>query len=1008
MNRKGQVFIVGLVIIVIIVLIYGYIQMNYNYRIKSELLHEPLGEKQSALIRTYQRAENSLFYIDQAGEYSYYTSLLDMASSGGIYAKQDVNTPAVPKCGEHVYYLWNNDTEECYPDFKSNITGYLDDEMNSRLDQHILDIGWNNYDYTFKQQNASLKLIAKAKQKVNFEIMHQSVMKGFTDVEGTFVFPIALQSDRINTESCFGYRDLDGKSENGKENFHDGIDLAVAKGSEVYAVTGGSVFKICEEWTGTCQCSLSDPRDPCSDPTACRGKCGNYGNYIILKHGENLYTRYSHLDSVARLSEGDVVNKGDVIARSGNTGKSGGPHLDFKVYASDNLGGDKANSPFCFYSEEQLSKFIFTDTAFSCKDKYNYAMIPSRHDPDLAEECTHVDTSLMLSLGADTGGSGSCQMSVLLNGDEPSLSEDEVNRVLGDANSPATNFGHIFYGYSASMGIDNAFALAFFRKESGYGTAGVATRTHSIGNMMIPSNCQFDKPGFDDFASGEHSKKLNTQCTDSTYECDFVDCNPYTFPGKVTCFCGFNDWDKGIMAWFDMIAGPYYVGAGLDTVEKILPKYDPPGAEGYITFVRKEVSQYDKYKNTPPCAQVQSVWGGYTVEPHFSAVAEHDLGVYRKLVEFAKETAEECAGDGVVGCVEDKMKEFNDTQENKDAGFVISRACEDNYLYYDFVEEYYDCLMNNQSACYCKMNFTGDTGETFKIKFIEDKFFLEVPDDNELAYYLPFKTTFYANNPSVDAEEYNDLFYEVEFDEDGKFIKAQILRPLILPPDVPADILYLYKPEKKSLFMIGAPDGTPECAPNKYRYRFCLETPSSVPNPEKGFKPEQIKIRFALEMKDITEPPVIKDLEGTLIDPPGNLIAVKWEPSPAIDLFAYRVYDGTNMFPIGDTYNELIAGDCDTSILRINLRGVVACSGSTCTFTTLGISTSAEIKKCYHLEDEDMMFYIMQMPPKSTSESYYVGVTAIDGNNNEIEVPGGFSYGSNYISLPEVEYPFLP
>lgn len=57
----------------------------------------------------------------------------------------------------------------------------------------------------------------------------------------------------------------------------------------------------------------------------------SYGRYLIIDHGGGCRTLYAHLSKVL-VSEGDVVIKGDVIARAGSTGNSTGPHLHFELW----------------------------------------------------------------------------------------------------------------------------------------------------------------------------------------------------------------------------------------------------------------------------------------------------------------------------------------------------------------------------------------------------------------------------------------------------------------------------------------------------------------------------------------------------------------------------------------------------------------------------------------------------------------------------------------------------
>ena len=54
------------------------------------------------------------------------------------------------------------------------------------------------------------------------------------------------------------------------------------------------------------------------------------GGTIIMDHGHGISTIYSHLESVL-VSVGDQINQGDIIGTVGSTGRSTGPHLDFRV-----------------------------------------------------------------------------------------------------------------------------------------------------------------------------------------------------------------------------------------------------------------------------------------------------------------------------------------------------------------------------------------------------------------------------------------------------------------------------------------------------------------------------------------------------------------------------------------------------------------------------------------------------------------------------------------------------
>jgi murein DD-endopeptidase MepM/ murein hydrolase activator NlpD len=90
----------------------------------------------------------------------------------------------------------------------------------------------------------------------------------------------------------------------GKQKFHRGVDFAGRAGSQVLAVASGVV-------TG------SDRR-------------AGYGNMVEISHGNGFVTRYSH-NSENAVKKGETVDKGQLIAKMGSTGRATGPHVHFEV-----------------------------------------------------------------------------------------------------------------------------------------------------------------------------------------------------------------------------------------------------------------------------------------------------------------------------------------------------------------------------------------------------------------------------------------------------------------------------------------------------------------------------------------------------------------------------------------------------------------------------------------------------------------------------------------------------
>lgn len=106
--------------------------------------------------------------------------------------------------------------------------------------------------------------------------------------------------------SYFGNRTSPTK---GASTYHRGIDIAVPSGTPIVAAADGTVV------TATYSASA--------------------GNYIMLYHGNSLYTVYMHASSLA-VSEQAEVKQGDVIAYVGSSGVSTGAHLHFGVSVNGN------------------------------------------------------------------------------------------------------------------------------------------------------------------------------------------------------------------------------------------------------------------------------------------------------------------------------------------------------------------------------------------------------------------------------------------------------------------------------------------------------------------------------------------------------------------------------------------------------------------------------------------------------------------------------------------------
>ncbi|MGY4707138.1 peptidoglycan DD-metalloendopeptidase family protein [Candidatus Bipolaricaulota sp. J31] len=114
--------------------------------------------------------------------------------------------------------------------------------------------------------------------------------------DATFIWPL-----RGRLTSLFGPRT---HPIYGTPDFHTGIDFGVPEGTSVHAAAAGVVSFV--------------------------GWRGGYGLLVVVDHGNGFTTYYAHL-SRALVEAGQFVEQGQVIALSGNTGLSTGPHLHFEI-----------------------------------------------------------------------------------------------------------------------------------------------------------------------------------------------------------------------------------------------------------------------------------------------------------------------------------------------------------------------------------------------------------------------------------------------------------------------------------------------------------------------------------------------------------------------------------------------------------------------------------------------------------------------------------------------------
>ncbi|PIE43136.1 MAG: hypothetical protein CSA50_06580 [Gammaproteobacteria bacterium] len=148
--------------------------------------------------------------------------------------------------------------------------------------QSMMDVLEAQLDNRFQQLQLMDKIFAEQSAEQQLFISGRPIKKGWMS-------------------SAYGYR---ADPFNGKRTWHSGVDFAGKDNSDIVAVAGGVVT-----WSQ---------------------KRHGYGNLIEISHGGKIATRYAHCKNLL-VKVGDIVEKGQVIAKMGSTGRSTGPHVHFEV-----------------------------------------------------------------------------------------------------------------------------------------------------------------------------------------------------------------------------------------------------------------------------------------------------------------------------------------------------------------------------------------------------------------------------------------------------------------------------------------------------------------------------------------------------------------------------------------------------------------------------------------------------------------------------------------------------
>lgn len=193
----------------------------------------------------------------------------------------------------------------------------------------------------------------------------------------------------------------------------------------------------------------------------------NWGNSIVIKHREKLFTQISHIKADSfKVSKGEYVKQGDVLAYCGNSGRSPEPHIHFQVQETPHVGSKTIHYPMAHFltrKEEQFELKSFDVPAIDEK-------ISNIETNDTLKQALHFVAGQQFRFGVETTGqTGKRNYAWEVQTDV--LNNSYIYCKTSGARAYLKNEGNIHY-FTNYIGRKNTllyyFYLAAFKLPAGY------------------------------------------------------------------------------------------------------------------------------------------------------------------------------------------------------------------------------------------------------------------------------------------------------------------------------------------------------------------------------------------------------------------------------------------------------------------------------------------------------------------------------------------------------------
>ena len=284
-----------------------------------------------------------------------------------------------------------------------DIGGLSEEEQKKLKEQHAANVELANKERAAQSLDmAKLQLASmdEEERQKNLDAINNAARK--VSISGVPQFVIYPTTGAISSE--FGRREYSGCK------MHAGLDISARVGTPVVAAFDGTIGRA----------GWENPNN----------RNQGYGMRLYIQHPGNWQTVYAHLSSIV-VKSGDPVRKGNIIAYTGDTGRSGGPHLHFEIRTPENRPVDPVG-----IADGEVNAVDYVGTRNECDNPYGGKQNRGQVSPNITP--IPLSGDYVYGSEADSSGSGTNYSSLVLSipainytGPTDIMPKSVMNSILG-------------------------------------------------------------------------------------------------------------------------------------------------------------------------------------------------------------------------------------------------------------------------------------------------------------------------------------------------------------------------------------------------------------------------------------------------------------------------------------------------------------------------------------------------------------------------------------------------